>query len=601
MLDYYQRAFLLLQAELERGHYSIELPHPIRKRFWGLLSYRQYDPIESRPLVLSYMHSVEQELAKSLSRYSIAYWLHLYRRISPEPIGIDKKPYTVGLVRATLEAAIQKYARLDLCDRVGRTSEISIDEVLGGILMAPEFEVEREILQAMDQLVLTNFGSTELREFYDTEKLAYELWRSSAMLRIIGKGASIVVDDSQQCVYDARSDDLHKLVSSFDERNAVYYPELLSSKGLVSIDPLSSSEASGIAFLPVYNLGRISSEIEPLFAESFKIKLSNPVVFNFIWLPFDLRQFRENHMPFAEVFRDEHGVGLDTVLTVVAALCYGISLIWWNQREVAPIFRLWQRAYEGPIKKERVAKRIQALVPAAARMLHADIEQLGEDELSRGIQFWELSGVRRSDDIDLAYPGPHSIFLPCSDDLIFIDYTWITRRLYNLFTGVNIPDQNFKGDALEKLVRHGESVLPLKGCKLRKGEKKQIDAAFEVGNRLVIIECKAVGKSISFDRGDTTAIQYRNRLIDKALKEVDEKAQWLAIHPKGTNYDVSHLCDILPIVVTPFVEYIPSTASYYWLTEKLPRVLTPKELEVVLRDGALEKVTGNTTVRIEKV
>jgi hypothetical protein len=303
-------------------------------------------------------------------------------------------------------------------------------------------------------------------------------------------------------------------------------------------------------------------------------------------------------MPFAEAFRDEHGVGLDAVLAVIAALCYGISLIW-NQREVAPIARLWQRAYEGPIKKEHVAKEIQALAPAAARLLDADIEQLDPDELSKGIQFWELSGDRRSNDIDLAYPGPHSIFLPCSDDLIFIDYAWIIRRLYNLFIGVNIPDQNFKGDALEKLVRHRGSVLPLKACKLRKGEKKQIDAAFEVGNRLVIIECKAVGKSISFDRGDTTAIQYRNKLIDKALKEVDEKARWLAIHPKGTNYDISHLYDILPIVVTPFVEYIPSTAPYYWLTEKLLRVLTPRELEIALEDGTFEKVTGNT-VDIEK-
>ena len=169
----------------------------------------------------------------------------------------------------------------------------------------------------------------------------------------------------------------------------------------------------------------------------------------------------------------------------------------------------------------------------------------------------------------------------------------LVRRLYNLFVGVNIPDQNFKGEALEHLVRFSKSVLPPKGCKIENGEKKQVDAAFKVGNRLVIVECKAIGISIGFSRGDSHAIQYRKEQLDNALKQVDEKAQWLATNPIGTNYDISKYVDILPVVVTPFAEYIPSLQSKYWVTDDVPRVITPNELKSALDRKLFANVSRN--------
>ncbi|MGB9301451.1 MAG: hypothetical protein WCD51_12785, partial [Anaerolineae bacterium] len=43
-IGYHTRVFLLLHAQLDREGYSIEEPHPIRRRFWGLVPYRLYDP-----------------------------------------------------------------------------------------------------------------------------------------------------------------------------------------------------------------------------------------------------------------------------------------------------------------------------------------------------------------------------------------------------------------------------------------------------------------------------------------------------------------------------------------------------------------------------
>lgn len=593
VMDYYHRAFALFHEELKRDGFRPGIPHPIRRRFWGLLPYRQYSPIEGRELVLKYINSVERQLADIVSEYSLAYWLHLYRRLSPGAIGYNTQPATVGQVRAALEAAIQKYAKFEPCNRVGITGDIPTKHVLGGILMAPEFDFERQILEEGRQLVLTSFTCAELREFYDVERLAYELWYSSAMLRIVGKGASIIVDDSEVQVFDVRSDELDKLVTIFDTRNKTRDYWLLSATGVVhdmyALDP----QEAGFVFLPTYNLTGIPIDEFDGFFATFNIAFKSfgyPMVSNFVWLPFSLRQFRETHVSFAEAFREKYGVELDAVLLVIAALCERVFYIW-MEYEVS-LMRFWQRAYEGPYTRDYVLDEIQNLIPVAAQRLNLDEDHVDQLELRRALQFWELDDSKRLE-MDLAYSGPHSVFLPHGNDRVFIDYTWVLRRLYSLFVGVNIPDQNFKGAALEHLVRSKKSVLPVRACRSRDGGKKQIDAAFEVGDRLVIVECRAIGRSIGFSRGNPDAIRYRNQVVDNALKEVDQKAHWLAEHPLGTNYDITHYSDILPVAVTPFAEYIPSLQPRYWLTENLPRVLTPGELRTALENGTLADVAIN--------
>lgn len=111
--------------------------------------------------------------------------------------------------------------------------------------------------------------------------------------------------------------------------------------------------------------------------------------------------------------------------------------------------------------------------------------------------------------------------------------------LRNLFFKVNPSDQNFKGDALEKYVHLGKSILPTKELRAQNNTSKQVDAAFGVGSVLVIVECKANGMSFGIELGDPTAIRYRKELIEKALDEAGAKARWLASNPVGRNYDVT--------------------------------------------------------------
>ncbi len=582
MLEYYNRPFKLLHIERTRDTADASAPHIIRNRFWQFVPQREYDLHEARILLQRYASSVESEMARIIGNSSLAYWLHLYRRIAPGAIGKDKDPMTVGITRAVLEAAIQKYSGSGLCNRVGGSKDVPIEKIFGGLLTHPDFEHERMLLtQSGNQLVLTNFTHVDLEEFYQLEKLAYEIWRTGAILRTIGKGAPFVVEDAPQFFYDDRSDELNMLLESYDSRNPTFS---VSAVGAVFDGPFDKTQKRGIGILPTYNLMQAKWNV---FAEPFhrfcNIPYPDEMIFNFVWVPFNLRGFWKVHQPLADAFEEKHGLALDAVLTIVAALCLRVSYYWIHSKGSA-LYRFWQRAYEATFTKEEIMDQIQRFLSAALELLDLPSDRADSLDIESAFHFWTLSD-RIKNQIDLVYPGPHSIFLPFRDNRFFVDYTWIDRRLFDLFFGVSIPDQNFKGDALERIVRKQGSALPQQSCKAANGEQRQFDYATGINGHLVVAECKAVGRSIGFDRGDPMAIEYRtNTVVERSLSEIDKKARWLANNLKGLNYDVTGYEYILPVAVSPFVEFIPSLNPRYWISETLPRVLAPDELIGLLRD-----------------
>jgi len=577
MLDYYQRPFQLLHTRIGG---DLTTPHPIRNRFWQLVPPGQYPSEEGRVFLKSYTRSVEAELASLIGKLSLAYCLHLYRRLAPGPVGIDRQPRTIVLTRAVLEAAIQKYARFQLCNKIAESSTIPLGKVLGGLLMAPDFEFERKIIAQANQLVLTDFSNIDLEAFYDLERLAYEIWRAAAALRTTGKGAPLIVDGPPECFVDGRSSELDFLVTKYDQRiDRCQSPH--SAQGIVFSDA-SELSATGCVFIPTYNvLGITTSDIKELFSKLYRVRIKYDITFNFAWFPFNLKAYRNAHLPFASAFYKKYGVSLDAVLAVVAALSFRVFYSWQQTRGIS-LFRYWQRAYEGPYPRQSILEEIIQLIPAACKTMGIKKTAISSHEIESAVRFWELDMSKRRD-IDLSYSGPHYVFLPAKDGHVFIDYAWIYRRLYDLFTGIRIPDQHFKGSSLESIISKAKSALPSKPCNAHTGERRQIDYAVACGSHLVIAECKAVGRSIAFDRGEPQAIEYRtNNVIERGLSEVDDKARWLATHPVGTNYDVTNYEYVLPVVISPFVEFIPSRDTRYWVSKDVPRVLTPTEFENLL-------------------
>jgi hypothetical protein len=132
-IEYYVVPFAKFHDDLSVNGFSHGL-HIARSEFWSLIPPGQYTSEQGRDLVLAYLNSVEGRLAAILSANSISYYLHVYRRLAPYSIGADKRGMTVALVRATFEAAIQKYASPGLCGRIAVSTEVSPDAILRGFL-----------------------------------------------------------------------------------------------------------------------------------------------------------------------------------------------------------------------------------------------------------------------------------------------------------------------------------------------------------------------------------------------------------------------------------------------------------------------------------
>jgi len=595
-LEYYNHAFALFHDELTRSGFTSSEVHPVRKRFWQFVPPGIYSQHEGRILLKTYLGTLESEIREIISKSSLAYWLHLYRRLAPGPIGEDRSPMTIGLTRALLESAIQKYAKFEPCNKIGCSGDVPIEKVLSGLLMSKEFDLERNLLRnAENQLVLTYFTHTDLAEFYNLEKLAYEVWRVGATLRTIGKGAPFLVEDAPPDFGDDRSDELADLLEHYDNRKRELH---IAATGAI-FERFKDIDHTGHVFLPTYNLVGVSSDsLKGGLRKLLKIDFVIPLQFNFLWVPFDLRGFRDVHIPLAPAFKDKFGVSLDAVLAVISSLC-ARALILWTTRTPDAFLRHWQRAYEGPNLKTLIQNEIHYFLPAGLGILGIEKHQIDINEVNSAISFWELTTVKRGQ-IDLSYSGPHYVLLPFQNDRWFVDYAWILRRLYDLFVGVSVSDQNYKGQALEKAVGRPSSVLPTRRCKAFDGSEKEIDCAYSVGNHLIVVECKAVGRSIAYDRGDPNAIAYRQKnVVERGLNEADEKAAWLAERPRGKNYDITSFEDVLPIAVSPFVEFIPSKESRYWISNDIPRVLTPSELKELLDKPEIINIAMNR-IRVDQ-
>jgi hypothetical protein len=578
-MDYYQLAFAWLHTQLPSNLTDI---HEMRASFWNLVPDGRYDPVSAQDLVRSYALAVEARLADEIKKHSIAFWLHVYRRLSPHSIGADRTKATTMIVRQILEASFQKYGLTADCLGIGWSDDLKDEEVLSGVpeeYKAPY--IIKQYLAGPRQHLLRNFGISELIQFYECEKLAYELWRCGATLRITSKGAPLVVDDTNEaCFFDDRSPELNELVTNYDNRGNLF---VASATATVFGSDSKKLQAEGTVFLAQYNIEHQKASI---YSALFKnIKLPKDLEFNFDWIPFHLGEFCKAHSFFTAPFHKKHGFRYEVSLMIVMSLFYRISEAWVSDEK--NLYQSFQRAYTGPSTTENIRSAIDTWLKWSAEKLNAAMPSDGE--LERAISFLTLTDQKRAG-ISLLTGGPNYLFLPAVEGRFLVDFAWLTASLNYLFMGVPFPVRDLKGKMLETLIGGTRSSLPDGESKGFDGQSREIDAAFERGKILVIVECKANARSIGYERGDLAALNFRRGKFEEALNQVDDKADWLSLHSKGANYDIRQYEGILPVVVTPFKEFMPSLNGRYWIEKELPRVLTPDELERLLGDKNIEEI-----------
>ncbi len=384
-----------------------------------------------------------------------------------------------------------------------------------------------------------------------------------AVLRALGKGATLRVERDAEQYWDEQSEDLDKLLRIYDERSGAVD---VSATGTVYLPPPPGTKGHGLVPLPQYNSDQAMPDRFTDWAkQAFKLDLvTTPGGFtNFVWAPYNLLGFYIAHEPFEDVFRKTHAVSLVSVVAVIASLLTRVLQLW--KSDHGAFVRHWQRGYDGPSRRDLILSTLEATLPHALELVPLPVKP-SEVDIEAAVKFLSLNAAGQ-EKIDVGLAGPHSVFLPCGNERWFVDYAWNTRRLHFLFHGLQINDQNFKGDALEALVRGGGSVLSSKQIFGFDNTSRQFDAAFDAGDALVIVECKVRARSLAVERGDPRAVSYRLAVVNEILRDADDKAVWLASHPIGKGYDVSRFRWVLGIGVSPFAEFIGSLQPYYWLTD----------------------------------
>jgi len=300
-LEYYSRVFIEFHYQYEKEYGPLEYPHNIRERFWQFVPNGSYEVNKARGFIHSYLAAVSSKIRGGIETNSIAYWLHLYRRLSPGSIGSNDNPVTIGYTRSILEAAFQKYGQILPCNKIGLSNDVGVSKVFGGILMSDEYKREREAIESSSgQLVLTDFTYHDLDCIYKNEQLAYEIWKCGAVLRTISKGSEFVVDNSHEEIFFAdMTEDLAFLLENYDNRHST---GSCTATGIV-YDKLDEKGNGGITLFPAYNLNKMKVEtINGFFEDVFDLSLQDDFIFNFLWTPRNIKNFRVEHIPLKEDF-----------------------------------------------------------------------------------------------------------------------------------------------------------------------------------------------------------------------------------------------------------------------------------------------------------
>jgi len=158
------------------------------------------------------LDSIDNEMRNLASRRSVAYWLHIYRRIGVflSPDHEDKTDgVTTGLVRQIAELAIQKHGLRAAKKEFGLSDKLGPDLILGGWMKKGLkslggngksgeliFREYSTILKSHSEWVIRDFSKRDFIDIYAIEGAAYQYWRLTALLRSLGKGARIIVDET---------------------------------------------------------------------------------------------------------------------------------------------------------------------------------------------------------------------------------------------------------------------------------------------------------------------------------------------------------------------------------------------------------------------
>jgi hypothetical protein len=554
------------------------------------------------------LDSIDNEMRILVSRRSVAYWLHIYRRIGVflSPDHEDKTDYiTVALVRQIAELAIQKHGLRAAPKELGLSDKLSPNLILGGWMKKGLkslrgngesgeriFRQYSTMLKNSSNWVIRDFSKKDFINIYALEGAAYQYWRLTALLRSLGKGARITVNETGDWDY-VPNDVLTQLIVSIDKRNE--HSNSFSSLMGVWIDSETvlgrkgMEKAEGeldIVFFPIYNTSRVSLTDE---FKNLGVQFPSGYVSNFLPLYFRAKTFFEHHDLMRESFSTKRGYDFELLVSVLAGL--------------SSFLFLPNRALYTDEESERKRIQLSALMQTISRGYHLFIGS--EDDLLEMLiermslifsKEFDSNEVRRvlasitlSEDLQKRISpwsnGQKCVIVP-ADGVCIADLVSVPALLHSIF--VFMTDRfGVSGTVFEKLFKE---ALERRGFNVESGRlvahdgsERELDAGVLVGDRMYLFECVSIEGPLDYEIGRPKTMAVRRERLSQKLDQAKSLHAFVAKNPSGRNYDFSDAKEFVWAVVSPFVEWIWDLGSDLWLDSRIPRILAPNEAFSLLR------------------
>jgi len=593
--EYYKVAYRYLEELLKKELEEAILVGPKRSRAEIVLRLVQPNiPLDGPtlwPKIKTALDEIECQIGELLANHSVAFWMHLYRRIDPllHPDHEDKTdPRTVGLVRKVVEAAICKYGAADQASEFCLSTDVNIKKILGGVLLTAIKEtepkphaatraIERQ-LAAAPQWVVKQFTPADLLAIYRVEGLGYQYWRIMALLRALGKGASVEFSPDGDWTYHTTRafDDLIKSIDDRTEKMRLDY----SLIGVWFDQTRDVDTKLPVLLVPAYNVGReeISEAIE-----RFGFSLQTKTVPNFLPTVLNVNEYLSTHRDFSDALLKKHGFSLDALIYMMWALNQLVLLpfaaIAHGDRDaLKPLMlqnfvNLCHRGYRIISIEKDTTKLIKVI-----RTCTNFPATLGDDEVLRAIDFLKLSQAAQKL-ISLWTGGPRDLLISFNDNHTLVDQEPVPSILQTLFFGVQY-NQTSRGTIFEVEFRE---ALKQGGFEVRSGvlepsngNPRELDAGVIVGNKLVIMECVSIERPLDYEIGNPNTFSVRQTRLDEKITQVLSLVDFIRADPEDRNYGFEDFEDIEAYVVSPFYEWIWERSERLWVGER-PRILAAAE------------------------
>ena len=558
----------------------------------------------------NYLDKIERRIAEIVRGHSPSFWFHLHRRIRPILSEIHEgktDDTTVALVRRIAELAYAKHGDLGRADDLGPILRTRLETFLDGAwyeatarALGSKLKAKKHYqkLKRTQQVVMTDFRVSDLWDVFGIEGLCYEYWWASAAMRSIGKGSIVKWDATRTpslrykdtginplCfeLYDQRNSER----AGFQNRLGTWLDEIDRPE---KIDALRGDQIHFAQLTP-----NPDPKEYPVWNELTKSVGRGFGATNFGVGTFSLAGFKRENGFMAELFKKKHGVELDVVLFAVwGASFFGIytgltAHLPTSDQQLGRTMTNWGnvlfRGYSMvTFNPEQFAREA---VWWAGQLSHNRIFSL--DEARQGVEFISLSKAAQRN-IGIWSGGKRPILIPSMAGLM-IDLAAIMPFLYTIFFGLRKAEQ-VGGESFENSVRTALRSRKFDVC--LEGElhwsndtPREVDAAVQIGDRLLLIECFSYELPLDYEVGKPSVFDKRKEWIGKKLEQAKTLAERIAKEPKGTDFDVSWAKEIDWRVVSPFVEFAWATDASLFDEEGLPRVLQVSELLDNLSDGAV--------------